>query len=467
MAEIVVLGAGICGLAAAMMLARDGHELVLLERDAAPPAGPPAGAWEDWGRGGVAQFRQAHYLQPRGREVLDEELPGVCDAVRAAGAPAFSAVALLAPSIADRAPRAGDERFATVAARRPLLEHVLARAAEGEPRVEIRRGVTVEELLARRVDGVAHVGGVRTGDGGELRADLVVDAMGRRSPLPRLLDDAGAGPVHEESEDAGFIYYTRFFRGSQMPAFRAAPLTPLGTITVLTLPADNGTWSVTIFISAGDRPLKRLRDADRFDAVLGALPRHAQWLDGEPISDVMPIGGTLDRLRRLHGDGRPAATGVALLADACALTNPSSARGMALGLVHAQRLRAVVRDHLGDGPRAFADAWDADTERELVPWYRATVRDDRDRLLQIEALRQGRTPPPPADRAAAVRALLPLAASRDPDIFRVFLTQRACIGEPDALQELQVAERILELTSDGPPPPFPGPDREGLLALLG
>ena len=34
--RIVVLGAGICGLFAGLLLARDGHEVTLVERDPAP-----------------------------------------------------------------------------------------------------------------------------------------------------------------------------------------------------------------------------------------------------------------------------------------------------------------------------------------------------------------------------------------------------------------------------------------------
>jgi phytoene dehydrogenase-like protein len=41
MAEILVLGAGLTGLTTAMLLARDGHDVTVLERD---PADPPTGA---------------------------------------------------------------------------------------------------------------------------------------------------------------------------------------------------------------------------------------------------------------------------------------------------------------------------------------------------------------------------------------------------------------------------------------
>ena len=64
MARIVVTGGGVAGLSAAMLLADDGHDVTLLERDAAEPPSP-AEAWENWERRGVNQFRLLHFFQPR------------------------------------------------------------------------------------------------------------------------------------------------------------------------------------------------------------------------------------------------------------------------------------------------------------------------------------------------------------------------------------------------------------------
>src|SRR5262245_20708938 len=116
-AEITVLGGGVCGLATAIMLARDGHDVSVLERDAAPVPDDLDDAWSEWTRAGVAQFRQPHFLQPRVRQVLDRELPDVRDAMLAAGAATVDPVERLPQSIADRAPRPGDERFTSVTAR--------------------------------------------------------------------------------------------------------------------------------------------------------------------------------------------------------------------------------------------------------------------------------------------------------------------------------------------------------------
>lgn len=64
MAEVIVVGGGICGLGLAILLARDGHEVTVLERDADPPPESAASAWDAWTRKGIAQFHQPHNLMP-------------------------------------------------------------------------------------------------------------------------------------------------------------------------------------------------------------------------------------------------------------------------------------------------------------------------------------------------------------------------------------------------------------------
>jgi 2-polyprenyl-6-methoxyphenol hydroxylase-like FAD-dependent oxidoreductase len=467
--RIIVLGAGISGVAAGMLLRRDGHEVTILERDPGPVPRTPRQAWELWARDGVTQFRQPHFLQPRGRSVLEEELPDVLAALVAAGGLPFDLLGqLMPPTVTDRAPRDGDERFRTVTARRAVLEQVLARAAEAEPGLDVRRGVSVRELVARRRHGIPHVIGVRTDSGEELRADLVVDAMGRRSQLPRWLEAAGARPVQEELDDAGFIYYTRYFRSldGALPQFRAPILTEIGTFSVLTIPCDDAMWSVTLAISARDQPLKRLRHAGPWTELVGACPRHAHWLDGDPIGGVLPMSGLVDRHRRFNLGGRPVATGIAAVGDACVCTNPTNGRGMSLALMHVQRLRDVIRSHLDD-PREFAEVWDAVTEAELTPWYRDNLEEDRLRLGEMEALRRGLEPPAPTTLSTALRQALFAAVPHDAEAFRAYLASRSCLTPVrEVLAKPGFAEHVLKVACSHDCAPPAGPTRAQVLRLL-
>jgi len=239
--------------------------------------------------------------------------------------------------------------------------------------------------------------GVET-DEGTLHADLVVDAMGRRSPAVEWLEALGARPPIVESQDSGYTYYTQYFSGEQ-PVAMTPPVSSIGSFMLLTLYGDNSTWSVTLWAPSGDRPLKEFRDPAKLATVVRACPLHAHWLDGEPITDVLPMAGILDRYRRFVVDGAPVATGYAAVGDAWACTNPSAGRGLSVGLTHAQRLRDVVRSALDD-PHTFAIEWDAVTEAELAPWYWNQLAADQARLEELAAVREG--------RAATIKTVIPL-----------------------------------------------------------
>jgi flavin-dependent dehydrogenase len=367
------------------------------------------------------------------------------------------------PGLRDAPAHPDDERFRFVTGRRPVVEATFAAAADETAGVQVRRGVRVTGLVAgpAALPGVPHVVGVRTGDDEEIRADLVVDASGRRSPALDWLAELGAPPPYTEAEDCGFVYYPRFFTGDRAPAGKAPPLTPMGTFSLLTLPGDNSTWSVTVFGPTGDAALKAVRDPDSFSRVLGACPAHAHWLTGEPVTPVLAMAGILDRYRRFVADGRPVVTGFAVVGDAWACTNPSEGRGLSVGLIHAQLLRDTVRTHLND-PAGFALAWDAATEENVAPYYRNQIAADRARIAEMHALREGLAPP----AASGQGARFAVAAMYDIDVFRAFLETRGCLALPaEVLARPGLGEKVEQL-GGSEPPRVPGPDRAQLLQLL-
>ncbi|HEX6489126.1 MAG TPA: NAD(P)-binding protein [Candidatus Dormibacteraeota bacterium] len=466
--RVVVVGAGPIGLATAMLLARVDATVTVLDKDPQPPPDDPWEAWADWERSGVAQFRQPHLALPRVRHLLDAELPDVRDRLEAIGGRRLSPLELLPRSVADRSPRPGDDRFELLTARRPVLEAAFAHVAATTSGVEIRRGVAVAEPIEGRsvLDGVPHVGGVRTKDGEDHPADLVVDAMGRRSPLTAWVTGLGGRPPLEEASDAGFAYYSRHYRSAdgRSPEIRGPFGVDLATVRILTLPGDNGAWTVALIPMAGDAPFKALRHTKVWEKVVRAFPHAAHWLDGKPLSDVIPMAGVLDRNRRTIVDGRPVVTGLIAIGDAWACTNPQAGRGLSLGLMHATALRDAVRAH-GDDPAALALRLDELTESELTPWYRDQVNRDRQRAADHQAVIDGRPQPPPTPERAAANALF-AAVGQDADVARGWFEVFANINLPsEVLSRPEIAEKVARFAGSTPQP-MAGPTRAQLLTLL-
>ena len=469
MASIVVCGGSVIGLSAAMLLAADGHRVTVLEQNPGPPpTGPGAAgsAWESWERRGVAQFHQPHIVGPPFRHILDENLPGVVDRLLEAGCVWVDPIKVQPPTIPDKTRRPDDDRFRSVTGRRPVVEAVLATAAAETEGVDVRRGVGVAGLMTGPgvVEGVPHVTGVRTRAGDELTADLVVDASGRRTRLADWLVAIGGREPEVESEDCGFVYHTRYFTGPRLPRLLAPPISDIGTISLLTIPGDNGTWSVTVWGASADTALRSLTDTDRFTAVVQACPLHRRWVRGEPITGIVTMSGILDRHRRFVVDGDPVATGVVAVGDAWACTNPSAGRGISIGMIHARALRNVVRSHLDD-PEGLARAWDSVTEEEVAPYYWNQIAADRARIAQMDALRRGDEPPPP-DEAARAAAQIFAAMPYDPDVFRGVLEVALCLALPDEVFSRPGFMDRVDAVGPVQPMTVPGPDRRVLLELL-
>ena len=121
----------------------------------------------------------------------------------------------------------------------------------------------------------------------------------------------------------------------------APPLQPYESMSLLTLPADNGYWSVGITAGAKDPVRRQARHADVWDASsavirwrrTGSTPRRS------PASTSWPRSRTAPALRSGHRTD-----GLVAVGDSAACTNPSIGRGATLAFMHAVCLRDVIRD---------------------------------------------------------------------------------------------------------------------------
>jgi 2-polyprenyl-6-methoxyphenol hydroxylase-like FAD-dependent oxidoreductase len=473
MATIAVLGAGMNGLTTAMLLAREGHEVTVLERDPAAP--PRAGqAWDRWERPGVGQFRQLHFMLSRWRQELQEALPDVLDDLEAAGGLRFNPITTL-PEQRRGTIRPDDDRFETVTARRPVLEAVLAAAAARTPGLEVRRGTAVTGLLpgAPTAPGVPHVAGVGTADGGRVLADVVVDCRGRRARLADWLAGIGARPPVEEREESGFVYYGRHFRSADggRPAALAPLLQHYAPFTLVTLPADHGTWSVGLITSSADHRLRALRDPAVWDAALARCLLAAHWGSPDhgarPITGVDVMAGLEDRHRRLVVDGEPVVTGLVLVGDAWARTNPALGRGTSIGAVHARALQGVLREVDVTDADKVVRAFDDVTGALVEPLYRATLSFDRHRLAELDGEISG-VPYETDDPGWAMAKALTAAALADPDALRLN-ARVALLLEPAAhiFSDPDAVARVRAFGASAPRYPLPGPSRAEVLAVIG
>jgi 2-polyprenyl-6-methoxyphenol hydroxylase-like FAD-dependent oxidoreductase len=472
--DIAVVGGGIAGMLAALLLARDGHRITVFERDDTDLPETADEAFEQWDRRGAPHARQSHALLARLRRILKERAPDVLEMLAEQGATELTVERILPPGIEDRAPRPGDEELVLWCCRRLTIEWVLRRVVTAEPGVMWRRGVAVDGLVADGTD----VRGIRLADGSEVPADLVVVGGGRNSPVMDWIAALGGKvqPTEEESE-AGIIYLSRFYRlrdGHELPVLTERGAGgDLGYLGFAGFYGDNGTFSITFGVPTVDRELLALRDVDAWEAAVRTLSPLEPWTaDGlaDPITDVEAMARLTNRIRRFVVDGEPVATGLVVIGDAALTTNPWYGKGCSQAGIAAEALSAALREH-GRDRVGVALAMDESMRRDLEPHYVVSCLQDADRIKLHTSSHEGSEPDPvaAATRDFIINGLLE-ATRVDADVFRAFFRSFNMLDDPTALladpQVLAAAGAAHAAKDQRPPQPKLGPAREELLSVM-
>ncbi|MEU8776901.1 FAD-dependent oxidoreductase [Streptomyces sp. NPDC048606] len=456
MARVAVIGGGIGGLGTALMAARRGHAVTLFEQDARQAGDDLERDFFHWPRPRTPQAVQPHSFLAPVRTVLREEAPDVHADLLARGAREYHDFDWF-----ERRPphRDGDEDLVTLRTRRIVLEAALASAVRRERTVEVRRGDRVDGLVLAE-GRPPRVTGVRVG-ARTYAADLVVDAAGRRSPVPAWLIAAGCRPPVVESHRAGIAYLCRWYRlradGPRDPGKvktgSAAPFALAGVF-----PSDNDVFAVHLVLSTADPTRGALLDPAVFEAAARTFPASAAWLDlaPEPLSGVLAMAGLDNRWTSLRDGEGPVVTGLVNAGDSILHTNPTLGHGAALGLRAARHVAAHVEEIAAD-----PDAYHAWTEKALRPWFDAQVKAD-----QGNERRLAESAAPPTDRRAAA---LGACAFDDPVVMRARALVRHLVLPADEAYGTEEVERHVTAWLAAHPefaPTHDGPTRDQWEALV-
>jgi 2-polyprenyl-6-methoxyphenol hydroxylase-like FAD-dependent oxidoreductase len=322
----VVLGGGFAGLLAAHALARPGERVVVVEAGRYPAEPGP--------RPGVPQAHHNHVLVTAGLRALETLVPGAVDELIGRGAQRRGLPEGALIRSAGGWFRRHETGAALLSVSRWLLDHVVRQRVLAEGTVEVRESTRVLGLLG----GAGRVTGVAVGRG-PIRADLVIDATGRRSRTPRWLAACGGPVIEEETIDPGLAYSTRLCQGpagmaAELPAIMLNPRP--GEHGATLLPIEDDRWIVTLTGTRGHEPPVTDQGFTSAAYALG-VPIIAELMAAaKPIGPIRPYRATANRRR--YYERAPRIEGLLVLGDALLATNPVFSHGLTVAALSALRL---------------------------------------------------------------------------------------------------------------------------------
>jgi flavin-dependent dehydrogenase len=325
--DVVVVGGRVAGSATAMLLARLGHDVVVVDQAWLPS---DTVSTHSIARSGVVQLHRWGLLD----EVLDSGAPAIRQVTFHAGGASVSRTIKH---------KAGVD--VVVAPRRYVLDTILAGAAE-RAGAEVRAGVTVTGV---RRDGRGRVVGVdghdHTGAAVQLGARWVVGADGLGSRVARSV-----GAAINELRPAGGAAQYAYYQGIPWDGieFFVAARSFAGVF-----PTHDGQACIWVCTPAADARAVRRRTRSRVEAFDQLLARSAPQLATRlrQARRTSPVRGMLrqpNQLRQAFGPGW------ALVGDAGYYRDAVTAYGISDAFHHAELLAVALDQALGADPEDTA-----------------------------------------------------------------------------------------------------------------
>jgi NAD(P)H-flavin reductase/ferredoxin/2-polyprenyl-6-methoxyphenol hydroxylase-like FAD-dependent oxidoreductase len=339
----VVIGGSIAGMATARVLANTFARVLVLEKD------------EDHrrseGRPGAAQGWHLHHLLIAGQRQLDSIFPGIIDDMVAAGAFRVDMGEQYRIMLAGSWKKVGPTGVDIVCAGRPLLEWCVRRRLDSQPAIDYRYESEVVDLAfdpdTRGVIGVIVENG---GNRAVIPAEFVVDASGKNTPVPGMLERAGLGTPVVEEDCLNCFYSTMQHRVPPQRAWRDKVM----VICYAQRPqqqyyaAQYFTDSTRTILSTslvGYNCYRPPRNAEEFREFARLMPSSAigSELDGlEACSPVYNFRYPEMRRFRYENMGTLPA-GLVAVGDAYCSADPVSGAGMTKSLLELDELRKSLR----------------------------------------------------------------------------------------------------------------------------
>ncbi len=484
--KILVIGAGIAGLNAALALSKPGRQVTLIERDPPPPEASADAAFDVWERRGVGHLRHSHAFLARLYLLLREKYPDLLQELLDAGCRELRFEDGMPETLRDTyEAELEDEDLTILTSRRTTLEFIMRRYAATLPGVTFMTDTRVKGLRHdRAADGTPKVTGVIVDTDGHdqiLTADAIVDAGGKNS---LGIDWLKASDIHvrQDGEGAGILYYTRHYRlreGQEEPPRGKLPNGgDLGYIKYGVFPADNGCFSITLAVPEVEEEIRRrIVHPEVFDTICRAIPAMEPWIEEtrvEPKSKVYGMGELKSQWRYLVEDGKPVVLNYFPMGDNLIRTNPLYGRGCSFAAVEAQAL-ANALEATNDAAEQ-ARQYHAEVMREIRPYYDNMMKQDR---AAIKRAASGLNPNyKPSFKARLTKSFIEdainIAMRSDIDLLREAMHGFHMLSHPDAwLKKPKNFFKVMRIWMRGKKrnkayylPPL-GPDRTEMLELLG